>query len=78
MRVLTKLRGHNISMVIEVTTLSPTLTCQFITHQYSRTMRIFHMEEEHNKVKDLGRIFNVGMFLPLNLRGLRVQNYYNS
>ena len=58
MRVPTKLRRHNVSMLIEVTTLSPTLTCQLITHQYSKTMRISHMGEEHSKVKDLGRIFN--------------------
>ena len=46
MRVLIKLRRHSNS------------TCQLITHQHSGTMRISHMEEEHNKVKDLGRIFN--------------------
>ena len=58
MRVPNKLRRHNISMLIEVTTLSLTSTCQLITHQHSGTMRISHMEEEHSKVKDLGRIFN--------------------
>ena len=58
MRVLIKLRRHNISMLIEVTTLSPTLTCQLITHQHSGTMRISHMGEKHSKVKDMGRIFN--------------------
>ena len=58
MRAPIKLRRHSISMLIEVTTLSPTLTYQLITHQPSGTMRISHMEEEHNKVKDLGRIFN--------------------
>ena len=58
MRVPIKLRRHNISMLIEVTTLSPTSTCQPITHQQLGTMRISHMEVEHNKVKDLGRIFN--------------------
>ena len=57
MRVPIKLR-HSISMLIEVTILSPTSTCQLITHQHLGTMRISHMEEEHNKVKDLGRIFN--------------------
>ena len=49
-------------MLIEVTTLSPTSTCQLITHQHSGTMRISYMEEEHNKVKDLGIIFNNIMF----------------
>ena len=58
MRVPIKLRRHIISMQIEVTTLSLTSTCQLITHQHSRTMRISLMEEEHNKVKDLSRIFN--------------------
>ena len=51
-------------MIIEVTTLSPTLTCQLITHQHLVTIRISHMEEEHSKVKDLGRIFN-NIILPL-------------
>ena len=32
MRVPIKLRRHNISMLIEVTILSPTSTCQLITH----------------------------------------------
>ena len=45
-------------MQIEVTTLSPTSTFQLITHQHSGTMRIYLVEEKHNKVKDLGRIFN--------------------
>ena len=45
-------------MLIEVTTLSLTSACQLITHQHSGTMRISHMGEEHNKVKDMGRIFN--------------------
>ena len=58
MRVPTKLRRHSISMLIEVTTLSPTSTCQLITHQQLGTMRISHMREEHSKVKDTGRIFN--------------------
>ena len=58
MRVPIKLRRNSISMLIEVTTLSPTSTCQLMTHQQSRTMRISHMEEEHNKVNDLRRIFN--------------------
>ena len=58
MRVPIKLRRHSISMLIEVTTLSPTSTCQLIAHQHSGTMRIYHMEEEHSKVKVLGRIFN--------------------
>ena len=62
MRVPTKLRRHSISMLIEVTTLSLTSTCQLIAHQYSGTMRNSHMGEEHNKVKDLGRIFNNIMF----------------
>ena len=58
MRVPIKLRKHSISMLIKVTILSPTSTCQLITHQHSGTMRISLMEEEHSKVKDLGRIFN--------------------
>ena len=58
MRVPIKLRRHNILMLIEVIILSPTLTCQLITHQQLGTMKISLMEEEHNKVKDLGRIFN--------------------
>ena len=58
MRVPIKLRRHSISMLIEVTTSSPTSICQLITHQHLRTMRISHMEEKHSKVKDLGRIFN--------------------
>ena len=58
MRVPTKLRRHSISMLIEVTILSPTSTCQIIIHQHSGIMRISHMGEEHSKVKDLGRIFN--------------------
>ena len=57
-RVPIKLRRHIISMQIEITTLSPTSTCQLITHQHLGTMRISLMEEEHNKVKDLSRIFN--------------------
>ena len=58
MRVPTKLRRHNISMIIEVIILSPTSTCQLIIHQHSGTMKTSHMGEEHNKVKDLGRICN--------------------
>ena len=58
MRDPIKLRRHSISMHIEVTTLSPTSTCQLITHQHSGTISISLMEEEHIKVKDLGRIFN--------------------
>ena len=58
MRVPIKLRRHSISMLVEVTTLSPTSTCQLITHQHLGTMRIYHMQVEHNKVKDVGRIFN--------------------
>ena len=58
MKVPIKLRRYNISMLIEVITLSLTLTCQLITHQHSGTMRISHMGEEHSMVKDLGRIFN--------------------
>ena len=58
MRVPIKLRRHSISMLIEVTTLSPTSTCQLITHQHLGTMIIYHMEVEHSKVKDIGRIFN--------------------
>ena len=58
MRVPIKLRRHSISMQIEVTILSPTSTCQLITHQHLGTMRISLMEEEHSKVEDLGRIIN--------------------
>ena len=58
MRVPIKLRRHSISMLIEVTTLSPKLNCQPITHQHSGTMRISHMEVEPSKFKDLGKIFN--------------------
>ena len=61
-----KLRRHSISMQIEVTTLSPTSTCQLITHQYSRTMRISLMEKEYNKVKYLGKIFNIMLHLGSN------------
>ena len=67
MRVPIKLRRHSISMLIEVTTLSPTSTCQLITHQHLGTMRIYHMEVEHNKVNDLGRIFkNIMLHLGSN------------
>ena len=45
-------------MLIEVTILIPTSTCQLITHQHSRTMKISHIGEEHNNVKDLGKICN--------------------
>ena len=58
MRVPTKLRRLSISMLMEVTTLSPTSTCQLIKHKHSRTMRISHMREDHSKVKHLGRVFN--------------------
>ena len=58
MRVPIELRRHSISMLIEVTPLSPTSTCPLTTHQYSETMKISHMEVEHSKVKDLCRIFN--------------------
>ena len=58
MRVPIKLRRHSISMQIGVTILSPTSTCQLITHQHSGTMRISHMGEEHSKVEDLGKISN--------------------
>ena len=49
MRVSTKLRRQSTSMPIGATLLSPTSTCPLTTHQYSRTMGISHMEEEHNK-----------------------------
>ena len=58
MRVPIKLRRHSISMQIEVTTLSPTSTCQLITHPHLGTMRISLMEKEYNKGKDLSRIIN--------------------
>ena len=53
MRVLIKLRRHNILMLLEVTILSPISTCKLITHQHAGTMRISHMGEEHSKVIDL-------------------------
>ena len=56
-----KLRRHNFSMLIEATTLSQTSTCQLITHQYSGTMRISHIEVKHSKVQDQCRIFNNSM-----------------
>ena len=65
MRVPIMLRRHNISMLIEVTVLILTSTCQLTTHQHIGTMRISLMEEEYNKVKDLGRTFNKIM-LPLD------------
>ena len=58
MRVPIKLRRHNILMLIEVTILSSTSTCQLITHQHSGTTRISHIGEGHSKVKDFGRISN--------------------
>ena len=61
MRVLTKLRRHSFSMLIEAITLSQTLTCQLITHQHSETMIISHMEVELGKVQDQCRIFNNSM-----------------
>ena len=63
MRVPIKLRSHSILMLLEVTILSPTSTCQLITHQHSGTMRISHMGEKHSKVTDLGRIFNTMLHL---------------
>ena len=53
-----KFRRHNILMLLEVTILSPTSTCQLITYQHLGTMRISHVGEEHNKVTNMGRIFN--------------------
>ena len=61
MRVLIKLRRHSFLMLIEATALSQTSTCQLTTHQHSRTMRISHMEVEHNKVQDQCKIFNNSM-----------------
>ena len=61
MRVSIKFRKYNISMLIEVITLSPSSTYQLITRQNSGTMRIPLMGKEHSKVKDLGRIFNKTM-----------------
>ena len=58
MRVPIELRKHSILTLLEVTILSPTSTCQLITHHHSGTMRISHMGEEYSKVTDLGRIFN--------------------
>ena len=58
MRVPTKLRRHSTSMPLGVILSSPTLTCPLTTHQHNGTMRISHMVEEHNKVKDLDRICN--------------------
>ena len=56
MRVPTKFRRHGTSMPIGATLLSPTSTYPLTTHQHLGTMRISHMEEEHNKFKDLDRI----------------------
>ena len=42
-------RSYNINL---------TSTYQLFTHQHSGTIKISHMEEEHSKVKDLGRIIN--------------------
>ena len=58
MRVLTKLMRHNTSMPIRVTLLSLTSTVPLIIHQHFETMRTSHMEKEHNKVKDLDRIYS--------------------
>ena len=55
--------------------LSPTSTCQLITHQHSETMRISLLEEEHIKVKDLGRIFNNTM---LHLGSNKYKNNNNN
>ena len=59
MRVPTKLRRHNFSMLVEATILSQTSTCQLITHQYLETMRISHMGLQHNKDIDLCRIISI-------------------
>ena len=56
MRVPTKLRRHSTLMPIGAKLSSPTSTCLLTTHQHSRTMRTFHMEDEHSKVKNLDRI----------------------
>ena len=61
MRVPIKLRRHSFSMLIEATTLSQSSSCQLITRQHSRTMRISHTEVEHSKVPDRCRIFNNSM-----------------
>ena len=53
MRVPTKLRRHSTLMPIGAKLLSPTSTYPLTTHQHSGTMRISHIEEEHNKFKDL-------------------------
>ena len=42
----------------KVTILSPTPTFQPTTHQHRGTIRISHMEVEHNKVRDLCRTIN--------------------
>ena len=61
MRVPIRLRRFNFSMEADATTLSQTSIFQLITNQYSRTMRISHMEAEHNKVQDQCKIFNNSM-----------------
>ena len=61
MRVPTKLWRHSVLMLIEATTLSKTSTCQLTTHQYSGTMRIYHMEVECIMVQDRCRTFNDSM-----------------
>ena len=56
MRVPTKLRRHSTSMPIGAILLSLTSTYPLTTHRHLGTMRISHMEEEHNKFKDLDKI----------------------
>ena len=77
MRVPIRLRRLSLSIATETTTLSQTLTCQLITHQHSATMRISHMEVEHNKVQDQCRIFNYSMLhrdsKDSNNKGVRKQ-----
>ena len=45
-------------MPIEATLSSPTSTCPLTTHWDSGTVRTSHMGEEHNKVKDLKKIYS--------------------
>ena len=50
-------RGGALTL-IDAITLIQTSTCQLITHQHSRTMKISYMEVEHSKVQDRYKIFN--------------------
>ena len=63
MRVPTKLRRHNTLIQIETIRLSHTSTYPLTTHHHSGTMRISHMEEEHNKFKDFDIILFASFYI---------------